>query len=182
MLSVIIVSAGDGQQLARTLMSVFPAISEGVVRDGFVLATDASDDDERIADAAGCEFIAGPLDRSTAIALDQARADHALFLVAGVELEADWWREAAQFVERSGSGGKLSAAFALAVRDFGLGARLAEWGNAARARLLRRADPRQGLIAHKDAVRGARGATRFPPRPAGRMVFLRSRAYAPQEA
>lgn len=182
MLSVIIVSAGDGQKLARTLMSVFPAIAEGVVRDGFVLAVDQAGEDERIADAAGCEFVSGPLGQSSAMVLDRVRADYVLFLLAGAELEADWWREAAQFVERSGHGNRRSAAFAFATHDYGLAARLAEWGSAARSRLLGRADPRQGMIAHKDLIRNARGAGRFPPRPSGRMILLRSRAFAPQDA
>lgn len=177
MLSVILEDRRDPEGLIRTLSSLFPAIGEGVVRDGMVLSESPAREISAIADQAGCDLLAGALSQTLPRALAQARCDHVLLLRAGAALESEWWRDAAKFIERCGMARPRAAVFSLSKGGFGLGQRLAEYGATFCSQALGRPDPRQGLLAPVAMLSGRAGEGNFPPRFAGRPVRLRARAF-----
>jgi hypothetical protein len=180
MLSAIIHAGNDAERLARTIGSLVPAIAEGIVGDGHVLAPSLTGEMELVADAAGCNVVNGNGREALAEAVRRARGEHVLFLPAGSVLENGWWVEAAQFIKQSaGAGGRMEAVFTHAAQEYGLGAAAHAAMRGIAARLAKRPMPGQGLIAHRRSVEGriARGSGEFPPRPAGRLVFLRAKAF-----
>jgi hypothetical protein len=105
-----------------------------------------------------------------------ARGEHLLFLQAGSVLETGWWNEAAQFMQRPG-GGKAVAVFTYAAHEYGMAAATKSAMRGALARLVQNPLPGQGLLAHRRDIAARSGGAAFPPRPRGRIVFLRSRSY-----
>ncbi len=178
MLSAIIQSGSNAERLARTIGSLVPAVAEGVLGDGHVIASDPGGDIERVADAAGCNIVTGETGAALASAVRLSRSSHILFLPAGSVLETGWWVEAARFIKQSGDG-RMEAVFSHAAQEYGLAASSAAAMRGTLARLIRRPLPGQGLIAHRSAVEGRLkpGRSVFPPRPAGRVVFLKARAF-----
>ena len=175
MLSVIINARSDAERLARTIGSLVPAIAEGIVGDGYVMMRTITPEMDAVADAAGCNVVTGEIHWTLAEAMRIARGDHLLFLPAGSVLENGWWVEAAQFMQRSHAGGKASAVFTHAAHEYGLAAATRSAMQGALARLGRRPLTGQGLIAHRKDI--AVNGKAFPPRPSGRIVYLRSRSY-----
>jgi hypothetical protein len=176
-LSVIIHAGSDAERLARTIGSLVPAIAEGIVGDGCVVAGAMTPEMDAVADAAGCNVVTGQLHAALPEALRTARGEHLLFLSAGSVLENGWWVEAAQFMQRSGAGTNVSAVFTYAVHEYGMAAATQGALRAALARLARSPLPGQGLIAHRGDVAGRIDGASFPPRTAGRIVFLRAKSY-----
>jgi hypothetical protein len=124
MISVVIDGNGGEHALAITLAALVPAAAEGFVREVFVVGRGAGEGVRLVADAAGCVLVDGArLD-----AARRARSDWVLLLSPGVRLEADWFREAAAFIDRTRRSGAASraATFRPAVDGFGLRARLTE--------------------------------------------------------
>ncbi len=176
MLSVIIHAGTDAERLARTIGSLVPAIAEGIVGDGYVMAGAMTREMDAVADAAGCNVVTGELHWTLAETMRIARGEHLLFLQAGSVLENGWWVEAAQFMQRSGAG-NVSAVFTYAAHEYGMVAATKAATRGALARLGRIPLAGQGLIAHRRAIAARVEGAAFPPRPRGRIVVLRSKSY-----
>lgn len=86
MLSVLIETRDDEEGLARTLASLIGGAVEGVVRDVIVCDTGSTDQTHRVADHAGCHFVAGGI----AAGIRQAKGDWLLFLEPGARLAEGW--------------------------------------------------------------------------------------------
>lgn len=87
MLSVLIETRNDEEALARTLASLIPAAVEGVVRDVLVCDRGSRDQTHRVAEHAGCHFIA---EGGIAAGIRQAKGDWLLVLEPGARLVEGW--------------------------------------------------------------------------------------------
>src|SRR6202035_3833612 len=111
MLSVIIPTEGAEHPAVATLAALVPGAATGVVRE--VLLVDRGDNGviERVADVAGCRFLA--FDGSRAAALPagarQARSPWLMFLHAGAVLDSGWIDETTQFIQRVSDSGRPRA-------------------------------------------------------------------------
>jgi len=179
MLSAVIAVRDEEEGLARTLASLIPAVAEGVLRDASILDSGGLTGIATIADAAGCRRFEGDVGETLPHALSAARGQWVLALRPGVVLEAGWFREAAEFVERAASMDKPPcAAFSHASLRYGPVARLAEGWRFAMGNLFGAVRPDQGLIVSKQRLRESPAAS-LPPRPRGRVVILRAKAFTP---
>ncbi|MCB1464954.1 MAG: hypothetical protein KDJ90_21630 [Nitratireductor sp.] len=186
MMSVVIAVEDEEEGLARTLASLVPAVAEGVLRDAVILDSGGRESTAAIADAAGCQHVRGSPREALGRIAEQVNASWLLMLKPGVILEHDWFREAAEFVERAdaqGEAARLCAAFSYASQRYGLAARMVETWRFVSANLLGRVVEDQGLILSREAVRriSGGGANTIPPRPpaGSRLVLLRAKAHAP---
>jgi len=106
MLSVIIPTEGVERTAVATLAALVPGAAAGVVRE--VLLVDCADDGiiERVADVAGCRFLAFKGTRAEALAAGarHARAPWLMFLHAGAVLDNGWIEETSQFIGRVSAG------------------------------------------------------------------------------
>ena len=90
MLTVLIETRNSEEALARTLASLIGAAVEGVVREVIVCDDGSSDHTHRVADQAGCHYIAsGGIEAG----IRQAKADWLLFLEPGARLVEGWTEE-----------------------------------------------------------------------------------------
>ncbi len=87
MLSVVIETRNDEEALARTLASLIGAAVEGIVRDVLVCDRGSTDQTHRVAEHAGCTYIA---DGGIAAAVRQAKGEWILFLEPGARLVEGW--------------------------------------------------------------------------------------------
>lgn len=187
MLSVVIAVRNEEEGLARTLACLVPGVAEGVLRDAVILDAGDSEAMAAIADAAGCKHVRGQAQDHLALAADHAHSDWMLMLRPGVTLEHDWFREAAEFVERAGASGQadVCAAFTYASQRYGAGARLREAWRFLAANLMGQVVASQGLIVRSEIIRriaaGKPGSPGVPPKPPSgcRVTVLRARAYVP---
>lgn len=195
MISVILPTRNDELALAHALAALVPAAADGLVREVIVADRGSSDGTLQVADAAGCRVneSGGPLGEDLAAAARLARSDWLLFLAPQAVLEPGWQAEAQDFMERiamSGLGGERAGVFRHARPEFGVGARLAEWGSALRSRLFAAPSLEEGLLIPTRLYRELGGhrpldalsevdLTRRIGR--GRLVFLRARAVARAE-
>jgi hypothetical protein len=106
MLRVIIPTEGVEQPAVATLAALVPGAAAGVIRE--VLLVDRADNGviERVADVAGCGFLAFEGTRAAALAAGAraARSPWLMFLHAGAVLDNGWIDETAQFIQNvSGS-------------------------------------------------------------------------------
>jgi hypothetical protein len=180
MLTAVVEAGNDPAPLVRTLGSLVPAVAEGIIRDGFVMAATPDAELEAVADAAGCTLVTGKAREILHRALQDARGDYFLFLAAGSVLEPGWWIEAAGFVQNSRSGvGPGHAAFAWSSHGTGLRARLTEIARRGMVAITGRPHPGQAVILRRSILQespaGAHAA--FPPAANVRPVLLRARAY-----
>ncbi|MDQ0470512.1 glycosyltransferase [Labrys wisconsinensis] len=162
MISVVIATRNDEEALAVTLAALVPAAAEGFVREVVVADAGSADGTRLIADALGCTVVEGGREQG----LRAARAEWVLVVRPGVRLEADWFLEAALFIERvrRAGPGLRAASFRHAVDDFGWRARLSELAVA----MLSRFRASGNILAHRDALAAGRRL---------RMSWLRSRAF-----
>jgi hypothetical protein len=111
MLSVIIPTEGVEQSAVATLAALVPGAAAGIVRE--VLLVDRSDTDviERVADVAGCRFLASKGTRVEALAAGarQARGPWLMFLHAGAVLDSGWIEETTQFIQTVANSGRPRA-------------------------------------------------------------------------
>lgn len=125
MLSVVIETKNQEVALARTLASLVGGAVEGLVREVIVCDVDSTDQTWRVAEQAGCHFIAGS---GAEAGIRHARSDWILLLEPGARLMDGWMDDVAAHAE----GASGAARFTL-VRQSGL------------ARLMRLFRPRGSL-------------------------------------
>lgn len=178
MLSVVIRAEEHAGLLARTIAALVPAIADGLVGDGQVIAAKRTPAIEGVADAAGCDFRVGELAQTLCEAVSAARGNHVLFLQAGTILEAGWWVEAGDFLRGHAGTATRDAVFAYGSTASGPLARFGEIFGASAGQLFGRYCVQQGLIARRaSAVARLGKSASFPPRNPGRVMTLRSRAF-----
>ncbi len=112
MLSVIIPTAGTEHPAVATLAALVPGAASGLVREVLLVDRGGSSVIERVADVAGCRFIAFEGSRAAAMAAGarQARAPWLMFLPAGAVPDHGWIDETTQFVQRVSANGRPRAA------------------------------------------------------------------------
>jgi hypothetical protein len=111
MLSVIIPTEGIEQPAVATLAALVPGAAAGVVREVLLVDRAGSAVIERVADVAGCRFLAAEGTRAAALAAGarQARSPWLMFLHAGAVLDAGWIEETTQFIHGVASSGRPRA-------------------------------------------------------------------------
>lgn len=87
MLCVLIETTNDGEGLALTLSSLIGAAIEGVVREVIVCDRVSSGQTARVADHAGCTYLAGG---DIAAGIRRARGDWLVILEPGARLDGEW--------------------------------------------------------------------------------------------
>src|SRR6201989_492263 len=114
MLSVIIPTEGIEQPAVATLAALVPGAAAGVVREVLLVDRSGTGVIERVADVAGCHFLAFEGSHAAALAAGarQARSPWLMFLHAGAVLDSGWIEETAQFIHGvSVSGRALARSF-----------------------------------------------------------------------
>ncbi len=111
MLSVIIATDGLEQPAVATLAALVPGAAAGVIREVLLVDRPGSEAMARVADVAGCNYIATDGSRAAALAAGAAaaRSSWLMFIHAGAVLDAGWIDEAAQFVHSVASSGQPRA-------------------------------------------------------------------------
>jgi hypothetical protein len=101
MLSVIIPTEGIEQPAVATLAALVPGAAAGVVREVFLVDRTSNGVIERVADIAGCRFLAFDGSHAAALAAGaaQARGPWLMFLRAGAVLDTGWIEETTQFIQ-----------------------------------------------------------------------------------
>ena len=107
MLSVIIPTEGVEQPAVATLAALVPGAAAGLIREVLLVDRAGTEVIERVADVAGCRYLAFDGTRAAALAAGaaQAHAPWLMFIHAGAVLDSGWIEETVQFVQTvSGSG------------------------------------------------------------------------------
>ena len=106
MLTVLIETLNDEEGLARTLASLIGGAVEGVVRDVVVCDTGSTDQTHRVAEHAGCYYVAGDV----AVGIRQAKSEWLLLLEPGARLAEGWIDEVAAHTARQTMPARFSRA------------------------------------------------------------------------
>jgi rSAM/selenodomain-associated transferase 2 len=166
MITVIVPTLNSEGGLAACLTSLITPTVEGVVREVIVADGGSSDRTGEIIDQAGATLVRSPPGRGRQLAAgaEQARMPWLLFLHPDTMLEPGWEREATIFMERVDSGARpaAAAAFRFSIDEPGAGARMAEFGVAARCALLRMPYGNQGLLIPRRLYRQLGGYKPLP--------------------
>jgi hypothetical protein len=111
MLSVIIPTEGVEQPAVATLAALVPGAAAGVIKEVLLVDRGGTGVIERVADVAGCGFLAFQGSRAAAMAAGarQARSPWLMFLHAGAVLDPGWIEETSQFIQRVSSGDRPCA-------------------------------------------------------------------------
>src|ERR1700675_4244588 len=111
MLSVIIPTEGLEAPAVATLAALVPGAAAGVVREVLLVDRAGTGVIERVADVAGCRFLAFEGTRAAAMAAGarQARGPWLMFLHAGAVLDSGWIEETAQFIQGVSNSGRPRA-------------------------------------------------------------------------
>jgi hypothetical protein len=111
MLSVIISTAGEERPAVATLAALVPGAAAGIISEVTLVDRPGGEVIERVADVAGCHFMAFDGSRAGALSAGatQTKAPWLLFLQAGAVLDAGWIDEAAQFIRMVSDGDKARA-------------------------------------------------------------------------
>jgi hypothetical protein len=111
MLSVIIPTDGSEQTVVATLAALVPGAAAGIIREVLLVDSSGSDTIERVADVAGCNFLAVQGSRADALAAGarQARSEWLMFLHPGAVLDNGWIDETSQFIQSVAMSGRPRA-------------------------------------------------------------------------
>src|SRR6202012_5095003 len=84
-----------------TLAALVPGAAAGIVREVLLADRAGTDTIERVADVAGCNYLAFEGTRAAALAAGarQARGPWLMFLHAGAVLDSGWIEETTQFIQ-----------------------------------------------------------------------------------
>lgn len=160
MITVIIATHDDEEDLAHALAALAPAAMDGIVRDVIVVDAGSRDGTLDVADEAGCAVVRGSGAAALMQAAEAARGDWLLFLSPASVLEAGWQGEALGFLDRAAMAGTArtaAAAFTLRRPDRGLRPRLAELVSRFRTRILAAPYGEQGLLLSRHFYRALGG-------------------------
>ncbi|RWE33265.1 glycosyltransferase [Mesorhizobium sp.] len=106
MLSVLIETRNDEEGLARTLASLVGGAVEGMVRDVIVCDAGSTDQTHRVAEHAGCHYVAGGI----AVGIGHAKGDWLLILEPGARLAEGWIEEVARHTAKQTMPARFSRA------------------------------------------------------------------------
>jgi hypothetical protein len=151
MLSVIIPTEGVEQPAVATLAALVPGAAAGVIREVILVDLAGNGVIERVADVAGCRFLAFQGTRAAALAAG-ARASGApwlMFLHAGAVLDSSWIDETAQFMQGVSGSGRPRAGIFRHARSPSSEARLRD-GLKFVVRLIAGPSAEQGLLIARD--------------------------------
>ena len=111
MLSVIIPTEGIEQPAVATLAALVPGAASGIIREVLLVDRSGTSVIERVADVAGCRFLAAEGTRAAALAAGarQARSPWLMFLHAGAVLDSGWIEETTQFIQGVSVSGRARA-------------------------------------------------------------------------
>jgi hypothetical protein len=111
MLSIIIPTEGAEHPAVATLAVLIPGAAAGVVREVLLVDRGGNGVIERVADVAGCRYLAFEGSRAAALAAGarQARSPWLMFLHAGAVLDHGWIDETVQFIQRVSDGDRPRA-------------------------------------------------------------------------
>ena len=151
MLSVIIPTEGVEQPAVATLAALVPGAAAGLIREVLLIDRAANGVIERVADVAGCRFMAFEGTRAAALAAGarQARSPWLMFLHAGAVLDPGWIEETTQFIHAVADSGRPRAAVFRYARSPYAARRLRE-GFKAIARMVAGPSAEQGLLIARD--------------------------------
>lgn len=107
MLSVLIETRNDEEALARTLASLIGGAVEGVVREVIVCDTGSTDQTHRVAEHAGCQYVASG---GVVAGIRQAKGDWLLLLEPGARLVEGWIDEVVAHTARQTMPARFSRA------------------------------------------------------------------------
>ncbi len=107
MLSVLIETRNDEEALARTLASLIGGAVEGVVREVIVCDTGSTDQTHRVAEHAGCQYVASG---GVVAGIRQAKGDWLLLLEPGARLVEGWIDEVVAHTARQTMAARFSRA------------------------------------------------------------------------
>jgi hypothetical protein len=191
-ISVVIPTQEPAKLLIPTLAALVPGAAAGIVREVVLVDSGGSAEVAEIADAAGCEYVAGPADEGERLrkGAQAARAPWLFFLEPKGLLQDGWTREVRNFtdqIERTGTTDARAATFRLALDGFGVSPRIREAAAVLRHAVTGRPRPEQGLLIHRrfyEEIGGHQagaGATRRLLGRVGRnrLVLLRSQILLP---
>jgi glycosyltransferase involved in cell wall biosynthesis len=119
MLSVIIPTDESERAVVRTLACLVSGATAGLVREVILADAGSRDETEKVADVAGCRFLAmrGTLGARLHAAAREARGPWLLFLRPGVVLDRDWVSDVQRFLMKAGDDGAPKAAAFRPVSD-----------------------------------------------------------------
>jgi len=159
MISVVIATHDSEGLLVPTLAALVPGALAGIVREVIVADGGSTDETAKVADVAGCSFIAapGPLGARLKAAAATARANWLLFLRPGSVLGSRWIDEVGRFMRETQFNGSETCAAVFRAR-----ARRGRWSATEVLALIASAvgtlpRPEQGLLIakrHYDAIGG----------------------------
>jgi hypothetical protein len=151
MLSVIIPTEGAEQPAVATLAALVPGAAAGVIREVLLVDRAGSGVIERVADVAGCRFLAFEGSRAAALAAGarQSRSPWLMFLHAGAVLDSGWIEETTQFMQRVSDSGRPRAGIFRYARSPYADARLGD-GLKFLARMIAGPWADQGLLIARD--------------------------------
>jgi hypothetical protein len=111
MLSVIIPTEGIEQPAVATLAALVPGAAAGIIREVLLVDRAGNGVIERVADVAGCGFLAFEGTRAAAMAAGAraSRSPWLMFLHAGAVLDSGWIEETSQFIQGVSNSGKPRA-------------------------------------------------------------------------
>ena len=111
MLSVIIPTEGAEQPTVATLAALVPGAAAGLIREVLLVDRAGTDVIARVADVAGCRFLAFEGSHAAALAAGarQARSPWLMFLHAGAVLDSGRIDETTQFIQRVSGGDRPRA-------------------------------------------------------------------------
>ena len=161
MITVIIPTSDDEEDLAHALAALAPAAMDGIVRDVIVVDGGSGDGTLTVADEAGCGVVEGRGSAALMQAAEMARGDWLLFMSPATILEPGWQAEVLRFVERAvmaGTGRTSAASFRLRRPEAGLRPRIAE----SAAHFLSAPYGEQGLLLARDFYRSLGGHRDLP--------------------
>jgi glycosyltransferase involved in cell wall biosynthesis len=121
MLSVIIPTNESERLVVRTLACLVAGATTGLIREVILADAGSTDETEKVADIAGCRFIAspGPLGARLSAAAREARGPWLMFLRPGAVLDSDWVADVERFLMKAGDDGAPTAATFRPVADNG---------------------------------------------------------------
>jgi hypothetical protein len=171
MLSVIIPTEGAEQPAVATLAALVPGAAAGVIREVLLVDRTGTGVIERVADVAGCRFLAFEGSRAAALAAGarQARSPWLMFLHAGAVLDSGWIEETTQFMQRVSDSGRPRAGIFRYARSPYADARLGD-GLKFVARMIAGPWADQGLLIARDHYERLGGHAPDARRPEARLL------------